>query len=133
MTALDAGRLPQPQLQSRTDEFDPIPQLADYDSMHDAFATNLHDQGLSGYDGSPGMNLDMLDMQAEYANLGQHALGSEENSPHMYKYHAYDDKDQDLHDYSPGLHQDIYHQAEHQRQMLFNDPDLGVSNSWQEV
>lgn len=124
--------LSQSNLQPRADEFDSIPQLEDYDQMQQAFASEMHDSDLSAYHNSPSMNLDMLDMQSEYASLSHHTLEPDEEDSHLYKYHTYS-KEHDLNDYSPGLNQDIYQHADHERQMLFNDPSLNVSNNWQEV
>lgn len=110
-------------------DFDSMRQLDTYDDMHGAFGTEI-DNELSAYGESPGMSLEMLEMQNDYSHLANPMGGNNQ----MYKYENYE-KDNALHDYSPGLNQGIYQHADHQRQMLFNDPSLGVSNhsGWQEV
>lgn len=113
-------------------EFDGMHQLDDYHDMSRAFSNGIDSAELSTYDESPDMHLDMLDMQNEYSNLSGD-LDVNQDESHLYKYDAYD-KDSDLHGFSPALGQDIYHPADHQRHMLFNDPNLSVSSGgWQEV
>lgn len=109
-------------------EFEHLPDLDDYENIHRAFGT---DADLSAYGGSPGMGLDMLEMQDNYGNLGD-TLGVSHDDSQLYKYGSFE-KNTQLHEYSPGLNQSLYQHAEHQRQMLFNDPNLSVGSEWQEV
>lgn len=110
------------------EQFESLSNLEDYDTLHPTFGSDLNAYG------SPStMSLEMLEMQVGYSDLTVHPLTSQHDTSHMYKYENYD-KDHDLDDYSPGLsNQELYHHADHQRQMLFNDPDLAVAAEWQEV
>lgn len=108
-------------------EFEQLPDLDNYEAMHRAFSTGAD---LTVYENSPGMGLDLLEMHPSYSDLDD-TLGTQDDSQ-LYKYGTYE-KSHDLHDYSPGLNQSVYQHAEHQRQMLFNDPSLGMSGGWQSV
>lgn len=107
-------------------DFEQLPELDNYEDMHQAFGANA-----DLYGSASGIDLDMLEMHPNYDDLGD-TLGVTHDDSQLYKYGAYE-KAHDIHDYGPVLNPSAYQQAEHQRQMLFNDPNLGVNGEWQEV